>query len=205
MRFKMVAIDLELSRRQRLLVWGGLAAVLCAVGVGAARGTPKIFEAGKTIKASEMNANFKELHDRLTAVEVEPVLFDWTPLTVSTSGVAQAPLEGEETVVFGEPGTYRITLNAQIIYDIPGSAGLDWLLGGTATRLDPFDMEGGSKIHLPVPANVSRHISSTVIYVSATSGQTLTINPMLVVTFSGGTFHQGHFGYAVERVGSAQP
>jgi len=82
MRLKMIVVDLELTRRQRC--FGGLGLVAAVVlATSAAFAAPTAFVAGSTLKAADLNANFAELHARLTTLEAEPTYL------VSTSSVAQ--------------------------------------------------------------------------------------------------------------------
>ncbi len=68
MKLKVVVVDLELTRRQKSVVGAGLALTV-ALSAGIALAAPKTFVAGETLKATELNASFTDLHDRLASVE----------------------------------------------------------------------------------------------------------------------------------------
>ncbi len=97
------------------------------------------------------------------------------------------------------PATTRITLNAQVIHD-PTLATIWWHLNGTATRLDNFSLEGGGKNVQLISAD-ARFVTSTALFVKATKGQTIQINPSLTCVYTSGAYHQANFMYATEYLG----
>ncbi|MFO0614791.1 MAG: hypothetical protein U0414_19545 [Polyangiaceae bacterium] len=201
-----ITLELELGPRTRRWVRRAvlLGAPVVAMAVSSlAVGKPAAFSKNESLSSVKMNANFTDLDDRLARFEA-PKVFEWSSVD-AVSGVETDPAEGVETVTFANAGTYRVTLNAQVIKDAPNPSSIRWALGGSATRLDPFDMDGQQAIYIPAPDQVSRQVVSTVVYVKAQAGQTLDIHPFVSVTFSSGTFHEAHFGYGVEYVGAAQP
>lgn len=65
----MKIIVIELSRRERRIASGLVALAVCAAGSIALASVPNTFEPGQTLRASELNANFTELDERIAAVE----------------------------------------------------------------------------------------------------------------------------------------
>ncbi|MFO0618420.1 MAG: hypothetical protein U0414_37850 [Polyangiaceae bacterium] len=68
MKVKVIVVDLELSRRQKL---GVVAVGLAALGAlaGAAIAAPKTFVAGEALKAADLNASFQDLDGRIAALD----------------------------------------------------------------------------------------------------------------------------------------
>jgi len=69
MKLKMIVVDMELTKTQRRVGQGVLAALLIATSGIAFGGVPNTFAAGQTLKAADMNANFSALDGRITALE----------------------------------------------------------------------------------------------------------------------------------------
>jgi len=65
MKLKLVVVDLELSRRQRLLGAAGLGAAILMVGAVAVADVPNTFVAGDTLTAAGLNANFDDIDARI--------------------------------------------------------------------------------------------------------------------------------------------
>jgi hypothetical protein len=71
MKLKMVVVDLEISpRTRRLLKWVGLPLLLVLGATAIVRAAdPSQFTDGSTLKAADLNSNFKIVTDRLAALE----------------------------------------------------------------------------------------------------------------------------------------
>jgi hypothetical protein len=128
--------------------------------------------------------------------------FRWSTVTVAATDTETFPSEGMQTITFADAGYYRVTLNVHCIHDTNNTASVWWYLGGSATRLDSFSLEAGSKgIQWVQSPPEGRLVESTDVFVSATAGQSLTIKPSLTVSYSNGAQHQATFMYAAEYLG----
>jgi len=73
MKLKLVVVDLELSRRQRLLGAAGLGAAILMVGAVAVADVPNTFVAGDTLTAAGLNENFDDIDTRVSGLDQELV------------------------------------------------------------------------------------------------------------------------------------
>jgi len=69
MKLKLVVVDLELSRRQRMLGAAGLGAAILMVGAVAVADVPNTFVAGGTLTAASLNENFDDIDTRTSTLE----------------------------------------------------------------------------------------------------------------------------------------
>ncbi len=58
MKLKVVVVDLELTRRQRVGAMAGLALAVALAASAALAEVPKVFVAGEPLTAADLNANF---------------------------------------------------------------------------------------------------------------------------------------------------
>src|SRR5690606_15781253 len=105
-------------------------------GTVAYANVPNVWSTGDVLTAADLNENLAAIDNRVVQV------FAWTTTTAQATGVETVPLEGEQTITFSTAGTYRVVLNANTIRDSNATSEAFWRLGGTAQRLDPFDIEG---------------------------------------------------------------
>jgi hypothetical protein len=177
------------------------AVALAALGtsVVAYAGLPHTWNEGDTLTAADLNANFSKLDLNKASLFKPKPFFSWSHVDVPASDVTASPPEGMQTITFTDPGYYRITLNVHSVHD--GTAVVEWNLSGTVTRLDPFTLEVGKKIS--ILSSETRLVESTVIFVSASAGQTLTVTPALTVTYAVGNYHGANFMYGVEYLGAS--
>lgn len=201
MKLKVYVIDLDISPRVKK--WGlriGIPAVVLSFAAMAFAAPLHVWNNGDALHATDLNGNFSSVESLLKPTP----FFAWTMVVASTSATETFAPEGQQTITFSQAGFYRITLDTQVIHDGGTASVVEWYIGGSATRLDPYSMEGGGQ-NVQLTQNAagqdSRQVESTVLFVSATAGQTLTLKPSLTVTYSSGSFHQAHFMYAVEYLG----
>jgi hypothetical protein len=70
MKLKVVVVDLELSRRQKIGLAVALSTGLAVLGASVALSAPPhAFQSGAVLKAADLNENFKDADDRITALE----------------------------------------------------------------------------------------------------------------------------------------
>jgi len=97
MKLKLVVVDLELSRRQRMLGAAGLGAAILMVGAVAVADVPNTFVAGDTLTAAGLNENFGSLDTRITALESQ------TESTTAALATGCGPKSALASVTDGEP------------------------------------------------------------------------------------------------------
>jgi len=69
MKFKVVVVDLELSRREKRALGGGIAACVLAGAAIAYASVPTVWSDGDVLTASDLNGNFSNLDGRTTTLE----------------------------------------------------------------------------------------------------------------------------------------
>lgn len=137
MKLKLAVVDMELTKRQKRLVGGLVAAVVALGGAAVAlAAVPKTFVGGETLTAADLNANFTALDGRATALEASTA-----DLEGRLGSVEAAPTSITVAGTAAEVGTAS---NSPTIYshaDLVLPAGT-WLVQGYAALMIAVNDDG---------------------------------------------------------------
>lgn len=162
MKLKLVVVDLELTKRQKVTGLAALAATLVTVaGAIAVAAAPPPFVAGETLTATNLNASFDAITARVAALEAPPA-------TVTAHGRAPQP---------GTLATDTIYTHADLALT-PGS----WLVVGNAILSTSYaDLDGLGLYDATAHADVPDSIRDAHV-VAAGTGQSSGFSTTQIVT-----------------------
>jgi len=92
MKLKLVVMNLELTRRQKVGLAAGLAGCLAMIAAVASADVPNTFVAGETLRAVDLNQNFADVYERLDALDANVAAADTPAGAVMAFDLAACPV-----------------------------------------------------------------------------------------------------------------
>jgi len=177
MKLKLVVMDLELTRRQKMALSAGLGGALVLVAAVASADVQKVWQSGEVLTAADLNENFAQIDGRVTALEEPPsaVLAHKAASQPIAGGIGAVVTFGSEdfdpsneldpatgTFTAARDGYYHVDCNISYSGSSPGCITLNVQLGDASQAAQAFNCGPMGAESMSVSAVVQLAAAETV-------------------------------------------
>lgn len=176
MKFKLVAVEVELTRRQRMAAIAAVALVVVGTAGVAFAGPLVTFNPGDPLKAADLNNNFDGLDARIGTLETTaPTSLEATSNTPESSSAVSADLVYQSASLNLTPGTWLVEGSASVFTTYAADAVQVGLWDDTSSAEVP-NSRGPVQVTAPVGGASCNGPYSNCTSVAAHSSALITIS-----------------------------